>query len=684
MDCLTGLNDRQREAVVHNGTPLLILAGAGSGKTRVITTKIAFLIEEMGADPRSILAVTFTNKAAGEMKQRAVALSPAAAYAEICTFHSFGARFLRRYGESAGLRQDFNIIDDGDAVTLLSRLFPEYKKDECRAVYNAVQRAKDAALEPTDDLTLICDEPRFPDLYEAYQNRLKEINCADFGDLILRPLHALRQSEILRKKIQNRYKIILVDEYQDSNTAQFRLLQAMKGDDTYLCVVGDEDQSIYAFRGAEVGNILTFADCFPGTETIRLEQNYRSAGRILKAADSVISHNKQRLGKTLWTASSEEGICELRYFDDERAEAEFCVEILSDGKWEGSAVLYRTNAQASVFEQLFRQKGIPYTTLGTPGFFERKEIKDALAFLRLLLNPSDVTAFERIVNRPARGVGEKKMQKIVQESVRFGNDLIQTAASAAETDAKGGALMHFCGLFGQVLSNEDFSIGETITFFFKESGLFELYAKEDGGFSDREENIKALIDLSARYGRGRDGLRLFLDSLALDTSFDTKEKRSGVNLATIHNTKGLEFDRVFITGVEDGILPSTRTENIEEERRLFYVAVTRARHALYITSAASRFRFGRSERQMPSPFLAELDKEAVDVFGRKTDEEGTVYPAGAVVEHEKYGQGRVLRSVRVGSQTVVHIMFADGIVRQILPKYTRLELIAKNGYEYDW
>ena len=633
---------------MHNGTPLLILAGAGSGKTRVITTKIAFLIEEMGADPRSILAVTFTNKAAGEMKQRAVALSPSAAYAEICTFHSFGARFLRRYGEQAGLRQDFNIIDDGDAVTLLSRLFPEYKKDECRAVYNAVQRAKDAALEP---------------------NRLKEINCADFGDLILRPLHALRQSEILRKKIQSRYKIILVDEYQDSNTAQFRLLQAMKGEDTYLCVVGDEDQSIYAFRGAEVGNILNFAGCFPGTETIRLEQNYRSAGRILKAADSVISHNKQRLGKTLWTASAEEGICELRFFDDERAEAEFCAGILSDGEWEGSAVLYRTNAQASVFE---------------PGFFERKEIKDALAFLRLLLNPSDVTAFERIVNRPARGVGEKKMQKIVRESGRFGNDLIQAAASVAETDAKGGALAHFCALFGRALSDEDFTIGEAITFFFKESGLSDLYAKEDGGFSDREENIRALIDLSARYGKGREGLRFFLDSLALDTSFDTEEKRPGVNLATIHNTKGLEFDRVFITGVEDGILPSTRTENIEEERRLFYVAVTRARHALYITSAANRFRFGRSERQMPSPFLSELDKEAVDVFGRKTDEEGTVYPAGAVVEHEKYGQGRVLRSVCVGSQTVVHIMFADGIVRQILPKYTRLELIAKNGYEYDW
>ena len=276
------------------------------------------------------------------------------------------------------------------------------------------------------------------------------------------------------------------------------------------------------------------------------------------------------------------------------------------------------------------------------------------------------------------------MQKIVRESGRFGNDLIQAAASVAETDAKGGALAHFCALFGRALSDEDFTIGEAITFFFKESGLSDLYAKEDGGFSDREENIRALIDLSARYGKGREGLRFFLDSLALDTSFDTEEKRPGVNLATIHNTKGLEFDRVFITGVEDGILPSTRTENIEEERRLFYVAVTRARHALYITSAANRFRFGRSERQMPSPFLAELDKEAVDVFGRKTDEEGTVYPAGAVVEHEKYGQGRVLRSVCVGSQTVVHIMFADGIVRQILPKYTRLELIAKSGYEYDW
>lgn len=686
MDYLKLLNDRQKEAVIHNGPPLLILAGAGSGKTRVITSKIAFLIDEFGVDPQSILAVTFTNKAAAEMRERAAAMTPEADRVEIRTFHSFGARFLRRYGGMFGIAPEFNIIDDDDAVALIHKLFPEYKTAACRMFYNEIQRAKDAALTAGDDLSALGFDDEYRSVYGAYEKRMTEINCVDFGDLILKPLCGLRDNATLRHRLHNRCKVILVDEYQDSNTAQFCLLEQLKGEETYLCVVGDEDQSIYAFRGAEVGNILNFPEHFPHTETIRLEQNYRSTGRILRVADSVISHNRQRLGKTLWTANTEEGVCELRYLENEREEAEFCADILSDGNWEGSAVLYRTNAQAAVFEQVFRQKRIPYTTLGTLGFFERKEIKDILAFLRLLLNPNDYPAFQRIVNRPARGVGEKKMETILDVSLRCGGHLLKAAAAVAGQEAKGEPLRRFCALFDRFSEDEDYGIDDAILYFLKESGLPEVYGKEDRGSGsavDREENIKALQDLASRYGRGREGLRLFLDSLALDMTGGNEQSRSGVSLATIHNTKGLEFDRVFVTGVEENLLPSQRTEDIEEERRLFYVAVTRARRALYITTAANRFRYGHNETSSPSRFLEEIDRDAVTVFGSGGGET-SLYPTGAVVDHEKYGTGCVVKSVNTGSQVVVHVLFRDGIIRQILPKYSPLEVISKKGYEYDY
>ena len=686
MEYLNVLNDRQREAVIHNGPPLLILAGAGSGKTRVITSKIAFLIDEFGVDPKSILAVTFTNKAAAEMRERATALTPQARFVEIRTFHSFGARFLRRYGGYLGVAPEFNIIDDDDAVSLIHKLFPELKVNVCRAYYNDIQSAKDAALTSEDDLTETEGIEDLRPVYEAYEKRMSEINCVDFGDLILKPLHGLQTNEVLRRKIHDRYKVVLVDEYQDSNTAQFLLLELLKGENAYLCVVGDEDQSIYAFRGARVENILNFPEHFPHTETIRLEQNYRSTGRILQIADSVIANNRQRLGKTLWTANPEEGICELHYLEDERAEAEFCAGILSDGNWDGSAVLYRTNSQAAVFEQVFRQKRIPYTTLGTLGFFERKEIKDILAFLRLLLNPNDFPAFQRIVNRPARGIGDKKMETILEISLRYNGNLLKASEAVAAKDAKGAELARFCALFDTVSENEEFKLGDAIAYFLKESGLTEVYLKEDrgsGSVADREENIKALQDLSLRYGDGREGLRAFLDSLALDMSGGQDLEQGGVSLATIHNTKGLEFDRVFVTGLENNILPSSRTEDIEEERRLFYVAVTRARKALYITTVANRFRYGRSEPSSPSIFLDELDRDALTVYNGAA-KDFNVYPAGAVVNHEKYGLGRVLRSVNTGSQIVVHVLFGDGITRQILPKYSPLEVISKKGYEYDY
>lgn len=685
MDYLEQLNETQREAVIHNGPPLLILAGAGSGKTRVITTKIAFLIDQFNYNPQSILAVTFTNKAAREMRERAVSLSPLAASTPLCTFHSFGASFLRRYSDMIGLDREFNILDDNEAVLLLRKLFPEQQASVCRELYRTIQQVKDNVLTQQEEIEQLSTIPDFYLYYQAYQQRMKEISCVDFGDLIIKPLQALEENEALRKKIHRKYKAILVDEYQDTNIAQYQLLQVLKGEDSYLCAVGDEDQSIYAFRGAEVQNILTFKESFPQAEVIRLEQNYRSTGRILQTANSVISYNRERLGKNLWTANVEEGICQLHYLDDDRQEAEFCAKILEDGDWEQSAILYRTNAQAAIFEQVLRQRHISYTTLGTMGFFEHVEIKDVLAFLRLLLNPKDFPAFQRIVNRPPRGVGERRLDKIVEISKSCHDNLLEAARVFCEREGKNSALMDFLDFFDETLADSYFKIGDVIDQIYKRFELKEFYEKADkasGSSVDREDNLKALKGLSVSCDLGREGLRAFLDSLALDSSQGEEKESVGVKLATIHNTKGLEFDRVFVVGVEDGILPSIRTENIEEERRLFYVAVTRARKALYLTTVKKRFRFGRLEYQAPSPFLSELDQEAVTLF-KDVDEEQTEFPIGAIVFHERYGKGQVLNCIGSGSQQMIQIYFEDGIQRKILPRFSPIEVIDREGYMYD-
>ena len=447
------LNEEQRAAVEHEGSPLLILAGAGSGKTRVITTKIAYLIAERGVEPWSILAVTFTKKAANEMKERAVALDERAADAQIRTFHSFGSWFLRKYAEAAGLSPSFTVYDDDDMATLLKKAVPSLSQKEVKTAARQISLAKDYCLTPDDDLSFIGSEFDLNEIYREYQKRLSATGNADFGDLIMLPYLVMEKNPEIASYIHNRFKVIMVDEYQDSNIAQYKLLQKLSGiedgNNCYVCVVGDDDQSIYHFRGAEVENILSFPEKFPGTEIIRLERNYRSTSKILEAAEEVVKKNEKRLGKHLVADKGEGSKPVLTFLPDAASEAVFCSDLIQkailDGKGTYSdwAILYRTNAQSLAFEKEFIHRKIPYVIVGSLKFYEREEIKDALSYLSLFANPRDEISFRRIINKPTRGIGEKTQDKILEEASFLDNDgqpalknLIETTKTCSASFSK--------------------------------------------------------------------------------------------------------------------------------------------------------------------------------------------------------------------------------------------------------
>ncbi|MDR0784923.1 MAG: ATP-dependent helicase, partial [Treponema sp.] len=445
---LAVLNEEQQRAVLHTGSSLLILAGAGSGKTRVITTKIAYLIREQGFDPHSILAVTFTNKAAVEMAERARLIEPRAQYAVLRTFHSFGAWFLRRNAKLAGLSNNFIIYDKEDSANLIASL-PEAKdkqKADVKTWAHQIARAKDYFLGPEDaELSRINYRKNFKKVYQAYENRLLEIGNVDFGDLIKKPIEILRNNPSLAEDYRDRFRVVMVDEYQDANIAQFALLKELSGDKTYVCVVGDDDQSIYRFRGAEVRNILEFPDRFPGTDVIRLEKNYRSTSLILKAASSVVGYNKGRLGKTLFAERGDGKMPVLAFLPNQDEEAAFAAQVIESSvnqrmereretlrgraSYSDWAVLYRTNAQSLGFETEFLRRRIPYRVIGSLKFYDREEVKDSLALLSLIVNPRDIVAFHRVVNKPSRGIGAATIDKII--TVALDGDLLSATRRIA-------------------------------------------------------------------------------------------------------------------------------------------------------------------------------------------------------------------------------------------------------------
>ncbi|MBN2658015.1 MAG: UvrD-helicase domain-containing protein [Spirochaetales bacterium] len=691
---LKGLNEQQREAVMHGHEPLLILAGAGSGKTRVITTRIAWLIEEMGFDPSSILAVTFTNKAAAEMSERVHGMVSGAHGVMIKTFHSFGAWLLRRNAALLDMKSHFTIYDDDDVLSLLKTLFDEAPRNELRRYSRDISRAKDDCLLPDDDLSHINPDPSFNEIYRIYETRLREIGNADFGDLISLPVRMLRKNSELKKRIHQKFRVILVDEYQDSNGAQFQLLKELSGPDTWLAVVGDDDQSIYRFRGAEVKNILTFHESFPGTKVIKLEENYRSTGNILGIASSVVSNNSGRLGKTLWTRKGSGDKAKLIYSENQITEAQDCADnILSHRQYGETAVLYRTNAQSREFESTFRKMGIPYRLVGTLSFYSREEIKDTVAFLSFLSNSRDEVAFRRIVNKPARGLGKVSLEKVFHLMTVTGGDLLEASRAALGgmkgKGAKGlGEFCKVCDLLSEGLG-ESKTLAPYVDRVIRESGLLEYHrAQDEIDHSQKVRNLEELVTAADQYEGTMDGLSEFLELIELDQTMLEEEDKDPdrVTLITMHNTKGLEFDRVFITGLEEGLFPRgdeyADEDEIEEERRLFYVSITRARKELFFTSTRRRMLYGRTEDRYPSRFIDELPSEFVDTIGEESGPSGE-YKPGMRLYHEDYGVGIVNKNLFNNGHTVLHVIFESGRTAVLMPEFCAHKLEKLGRSEWD-
>lgn len=713
---LSLLNPEQKKAVEHFDSPLLILAGAGSGKTRVITTKIAYLINQKGILPYSILAVTFTKKAAKEMLDRAILMEPRAEESMIRTFHSFGSWFLRKYYQEAGIDKNFTVYDDDDMVTLLSKAVPELKKTQAAGIAHFISLAKDYCYTPeSPELNEISSEPDFPRFYKMYQDRLRQTGNVDFGDLIMLPVMVLEQNEKIRNQMHYRFKVILVDEYQDSNVAQFRLLKALSCENsTYVCVVGDDDQSIYKFRGAEVRNILSFQKEFPGTALIRLERNYRSTEKILFAADKIVSQNEQRLGKTLVAERGEGKQPVLVFLPNQDEEAKFCASMILHSHEKGCpykdwAILYRTNAQSLTFESEFLHQKIPYQVVGSLKFYEREEIKDMLAFLRLVANPKDEISFRRIVNKPARALGTVAQNKILKEAVTSSGlqSLVDACKKVADTfskKAKEGAA-EFCAMMEEFIesintSQKESSLSEFVELIMNKSTLLEYHkAQDEIAGTQRAANMQELVNSAVLYEYSVQGLLDFLDHIELDRTLESEEDETldSVTLITLHNTKGLEFPRVIITGLEYGIFPRENKDEaeLEEERRLFYVGITRAKDELYITSCAERRLYGKTNFMEPSSFLLEMGKEPFRVLGEKPrsflacdesqpvsgedsgdgDDEKKKWSVGTRIYHDDYGYGQIVRSSYSEGELVISVLFENGGTKKFIPAYQKSSLM---------
>ncbi len=707
-EALAGLNPAQRQAVLHQDGPLLILAGAGSGKTRVITVRIAWLIEKLGVDPRSILAVTFTNKAAGEMRARAASLVGSAAEVTIRTFHSFGSWMLRRNADAAGLPRGFNIYDDDDVVTLLHTLYPEHKRATLGRYAHMISRAKDYCLTPEEDLSAISEDPELPGMYRRYQERLREIGNSDFGDLIMRPVQLLESDQVVAGRMRSRFRHILVDEYQDSNVAQYRLLRLLCDDATAVCVVGDDDQSIYRFRGAEVRNILSFPEIFPDTTVVRLEQNYRSTAPILNLAGAVVAQNSDRLGKELFTERPGGELPRLVLLPDQDDEVAWAIDRVRRSEREGengeTAILYRTNAQSRAFETALLREGIPYRIVGSLRFYEREEVKDAVAFLRLLANRRDEISFRRVINKPARGIGPKALQHIIDCLAHAEGDLCRAAGYAIPKLSRkaGTEAAAFVRIIEGLDRFLDGGSGDDLGALLKEtlelSGLARHHEEQDEvAGTQKLQNLEELGNAASLYPPTREGLIEFLEAIELDSARrDVDDEDARIVLITMHNTKGLEFDRVIITGLEEGLFPrNDDPAELEEERRLFYVAVTRARDELTLTSCRSRRIHGRFMDLLPSRFLGEIPRELMEVdssgyaggFGGGGGGGGGVadhpLPQGTAVYHDDYGSGVVTRAWFAGSEACVNVQFETGMTAQFFPAYSPLERIAGADREAD-
>ena len=652
---LSGLNDEQRKAVTTTEGPVLVIAGAGSGKTRVLTHRIAYLIGVKGVFPARILAVTFTNKAANEMKERIISLlSEEPRDLWMGTFHSICVRILRKHADKIGYSRNFVIYDRGDQESLVKQIARDFRDlaERPGSLVNRISRMKTGLSQELDE--------RILRIYERYQQELKRCDAMDFDDLLLKVLELFESHREVRDFYAERFKYIHVDEYQDTNRIQYMLLRHLASHHRNLFVVGDDDQSIYAFRGADIRNILEFERDFPGATLIRLEKNYRSTRKILQAASTLISHNIHRKGKTLWTDNPEGEKIPIYETWDEREEAERVADLIYSSSRPPSdfLVLYRTNAQSRALEEALRKYGLPYTIVGGIKFYERKEIKDLLAYLRVILNPRDDVSLTRIINVPPRGIGKTSLERFQELASRNGLSLYEAFRYSAEipglrktTKTKLEEFLALIDEFREKLGELD--AYEILSEVINRTDYMDYISSTGQRWEveSRLENIQELLGSVAEFvSENEDGsLAAYLNSVSLKTEIDDWNPGGAVTLMTVHNAKGLEFPVVIITGLEETVFPHFNSlgshEEIEEERRLLHVAITRAKEKVYMTF--TRRRFMRRERDLrPSRFLKELPQEAVEWMAGKPEEkvpQDDEIKRGDLVFHQIFGKGEVLK-----------------------------------------
>jgi DNA helicase-2/ATP-dependent DNA helicase PcrA len=641
MDFLEGLNPRQREAVEHSEGPLLVLAGAGSGKTRVITHRIAHLMTAFRVPGWAVLAVTFTNKAAGEMRDRVrslVATGPEGA-PTVATFHSFCVRLLRRDGAPLGqlrrgFTQSFTIYDDDDQISIIKSTYKVLGLDDKfmqpRAALSRISHAKNHRHSP-EGIARAATDPtatRFATVYERYEARLRESNALDFDDLLLEAVTLLKHDDATRQRLNQRYEFVMVDEYQDTNRSQYDLMRLLSEERHNICVVGDEDQSIYGWRGANIRNILDFERDFPGATIIRLEQNYRSTQTILEAASAVVAHNTERIGKTLWTDSGAGEKITLYEAPDSENEALWIADTvesrLARNPQERVAVLYRTNSQSRQIEEALRRYGRKYVVVGGFSFYQRAEVKDILAYLKVLVSPHDSISLLRIVNTPARGIGRTTLEQIEQYALQNELSLWTSLERMLEAHAFPGRAEAALAAFHRMMIElagqlETRPVSATLADVLERTGYRKML--DDEGTEEARQrlaNLDELMNAAADSGERGETLRDFLDHAALVSDADSADARAQVSLLTMHNAKGLEFPVVFIAGLEEGLFPHSRSldseSSMEEERRLCYVGMTRSETKLYLSWARYRRRFGggQPEVSLASRFLQEVPRNLVE------------------------------------------------------------------------
>ncbi len=734
MDLIQGLNPQQKEAVLHTEGPILILAGAGSGKTRVLTHRIAYLIEEKGVAPYNILAITFTNKAAREMKERIESIiGPKALDTWTGTFHSCCVRILRREIKRLGFDSNFVIYDTGDQETLmkdcLNQLQYNDKNFPPKSMLNEISRAKDEMIYPEEFSTTAGSDFRLKQvakLYTLYQKKLKANNALDFDDIILHTLKIFKDFPEVLDYYQHRFKYVLVDEYQDTNTSQYTLVNMLAHKHHNICVVGDDDQSIYGWRGANIRNILDFEKDFDDCKVIKLEQNYRSSSNILDAANHVIKNNSGRKPKKLWTENSVGKKIQAYKASDEREEAWYIANTIKNEVKSGTrnygdfAILYRINALSRVFEDAFMKNGVPYRIIGGHRFYDRKEIKDVIAYLRVIQNPHDDISFKRIINVPKRGIGKVTMDKAEQLAIQNGVSIYSIIAQVEnypELSRAAAKIKTFTDVLARFRTMTSYSdLVEWIKMVIDESGIIrELEKEQSVEAKTRIENIQEFLSVAVEYVQNSEEetptLEDFLAHISLVADVDSlEEEPDRVVLLTMHSAKGLEFPVVFLAGLEEGLFPSGRCigeeEEMEEERRLCYVAITRAREQLYLTHAKVRMLFGNTKYTMPSRFFDEIPSELLEIpekepiirtnsnfkqlnkitqtntwlqrtksYTQAQELKASDIEVGIRVLHKKFGEGIVSKKEPSDEDFMIEINFDTYGMKRLMASFARLKQI---------